>query len=288
MDDPVQGPEEQSMTDGNDVFKGELAKMAEVAQRNAARLREAEQKMASSIAAKDFSFCPKSPERCQGYIDGPNGRVICPSGPGACPHYAARMVEVTAGKLRAIGFGESVVRPSPQALQGEMGALVGYYCATIDDRLRAGEGLCLCGDVGTGKTSALAMIASAAMVSAHAPTVILSKAIDLANDLRDDGPQMGHSRREKTMDAVKRAGLWLLDDFGAEDRKWGVAADIAGLIDHRWEHKLATCITSNAPREVLARGQEWKRTIDRLDNRNRWAWVPGQSMRAPVGAGGGE
>lgn len=111
------------------------------------------------------------------------------------------------------------------------------YLDTWPERLAAGEGLTLVGDIGTGKTMIAAAIANTiaqAGYSARFTTITqlqtMLKRWDEASD---------------TMDDLKRCALLVIDDFGQERVTEWSSAQLFDLLDHRCGARRPTILTTN-------------------------------------------
>lgn len=111
------------------------------------------------------------------------------------------------------------------------------FVATWHERLEAGHGLTLSGDIGTGKTMVAVAIANT-LVKQGATVRFLTvtnmqaklKRWDDANDIMDD---------------LKRVALLVLDDFGQERVTEWSSAQLFDLLDARYQAKLPTILTTN-------------------------------------------
>ena len=109
-------------------------------------------------------------------------------------------------------------------------------------------GLFLHGEKGTGKTKLAAIIANE-RARAGSP-VLFASVPDLMADIRASFASGGTSER---VQAVKNAPFLVLDDLGAEKMTEWVGEQLFCIVNHRYNERLVTVVTSNySPTQVIA------------------------------------
>ena len=110
------------------------------------------------------------------------------------------------------------------------------------------KGLFLHGEKGTGKTKLAAIIANE-RAGAGKP-VLFASVPDLMADIRASFASGGTSER---VQAVKETPFLVLDDLGAEKMTEWVGEQLFCIVNHRYNERLATVVTSNySPTQVIA------------------------------------
>lgn len=161
-------------------------------------------------------------------------------------------------KYRGVSFDRppvsDIARVAPDVVQE-----VRRYVHEIDERLGAGRGLWLYGDVGTGKTT-LAMLASQAALQAGRSVVIhsLPRLLNLIRDaIETDGGMVGFLERLTAVDLLH------VDDLGAENTTDWVLEQLYSIVNTRYEDERAMVVTTNlAPEQLIE--QLGERTVSRL------------------------
>ena len=141
-------------------------------------------------------------------------------------------------------------------------ARIREMCDSIDERLDAGEGAWLMGDVGTGKTS-LAMLLSKAALEAGRSVAIYSMPRLLARIRRTYDTDAGEEGYLSFFDRLSSVDLLHLDDLGAEKRTDWVLEQLYAIVDRRYEEQRAMVVTTNLEVEALEQ-QIGERTVSRL------------------------
>ena len=132
----------------------------------------------------------------------------------------------------------------------------------IDERIAAGKGVWLYGDVGTGKTSVAMLISKAAIERGH--SVAIYSVPHLLADIKEtyeDGSgrsYMGLFRRLCEVDLLH------LDDLGAERRTEWVLEQLYSIINERWQNERSIVVTTNITDLDELREQVTDRTVSRL------------------------
>ncbi len=210
------------------------------------------------MASPAKSKC-EPPDNCRGklcegsyltnpeYAFHPIGWTGCPLDGPDCPFHKQRL-------LGPLGIGERYQSASLEKIPSE-GArtFVHTYIDSIGANISAGKGLYVQGGVGTGKTSILALVAYAAASAGH--SVVYWYAGELFNRLhRDD---------QEAMAAARHCDLLLLDDFGTQYAIDWTVTRFDSLIEYRYAHRKAMCVTTNASSEELENSDAWRRVYDR-------------------------
>jgi DNA replication protein DnaC len=136
------------------------------------------------------------------------------------------------------------------------------FADTIDQRLDAGEGLWLMGDVGTGKTT-LAMLVSKAAVEAGRTVAIYSLPRLLYRIRNTYEAEVGEDSYLEFCERLARVDLLHLDDLGAEKRSDWVLEQLYAIVDERYESERSMVVTTNLDQSALEE-QIGPRTVSRL------------------------
>jgi len=125
-----------------------------------------------------------------------------------------------------------------------------HWMVNCEDR-----GMFLYGPRGTGKTKLVAIIANEKARCGH--PVLFSSVPDLLADIRST---FGSNTTAETMRVVCEAHCLVLDDFGAERMTEWVGEQLFCILNHRYNEKLQTIVTSNySPDDIIGR----MATVDR-------------------------
>ena len=120
------------------------------------------------------------------------------------------------------------------------------------------KGLFLHGEKGTGKTKLAAIIANERARTGH--PVLFASVPDLMADIRRS---FKDETTSEAVQAVKNAPFLVLDDLGAEKMTEWVGEQLFCIVNHRYNERLATVVTSNySPTQVIAH----MATVDRDGN----------------------
>ncbi len=216
---------------------------------------------------------------------GPADRPVCPL--GVCdgsgwvlgPEDVARPCECREGRLkrqRARGVasaipsryrGVSLDRPPISEMASDPSRAPVYeavreFAAEVSERLDAGRGLWLMGDVGTGKTS-LAMLVSKAALEAGRTVAIYSLPRLLARIRRTYDADAGEDSYLDFFERLTSVDLLHIDDLGAEKRSDWVLEQLYAIVDERYESQRSIVVTTNLDQAALEE-QIGPRTVSRL------------------------
>jgi len=206
--------------------------------------------------AKSNSKKQTVPETCRGklcdglYLPNPDYYwewVRCPLDGPDCPFHMQRL-------LRPLGFGTRYQSAKLEKINiPKVRETVASYISGITDRIAEGKGLYIQGGVGTGKTSILALVAYAAASASH--TVVYWYAGELFDRL--------HRQDDEAMGRAHRCDLLLVDDFGVQYASDWTVTRFDALVEFRYAHEKAMCVTTNVSREELRANDVWRRVYDR-------------------------
>jgi len=171
----------------------------------------------------------------------------CPLDGPDCPFHQARL-------LRPIGFGERYQAADVEKIVNEDArTIVQTYLDSIVDAVAAGKGLYIQGGVGAGKTSILALVGYAAASAGY------SVAYWYAGELFD---RLHRDDQEATARA-RNCDMLLLDDFGTQYAIDWTVTRFDALVEFRYAHRRAMCVTTNVGRKELEDSDQWRRVYDR-------------------------
>jgi DNA replication protein DnaC len=136
------------------------------------------------------------------------------------------------------------------------------FATEIEDRLDAGKGLWLMGDVGTGKTT-LAMLVSKAAAEAGRTVAIYSLPRLLARVRRTYDAEPGEDSYLEFFDRLTSVDLLHIDDLGAEKRSDWVLEQLYAIVDERYQSQRSMVVTSNLDYDQL-KEQIGPRVVSRL------------------------
>ena len=120
----------------------------------------------------------------------------------------------------------------------------------IGERLDAGDGLWLMGDVGTGKTT-LAMLVSKAAVEAERAVAIYSLPRLLARIRRTYDAEAGEQSYLEFFERLTSVDLLHIDDLGAEKRSDWVLEQLYAIVNERYETQRSVVVTTNLDQAAL-------------------------------------
>jgi len=223
-----------------------------------AQIGNAKAELQRMVDAQDWTtLCPEKPETCDGLVPVQAFMLRCPLSRTVCPHIASRAAFAREQYRANTQIPIDARYPEFDRVPEDVSDGVRLYCETIPERVRAGEGLLLLGDVGVGKTCALSLIALAA-AAAYVERMVYIHMADL----------FGLLHRGDDTDYYFRADLLLLDDLGVEYSEPWALAEWHRLIEHRHGERLSTCVTSNMSAEQMSNSPNMRRVFDRLRERN--------------------
>ncbi len=131
-------------------------------------------------------------------------------------------------------------------LDGSIRAEIQAYLDALDSNIAEGRGLWCYGDVGTGKSSLLMLIASKALKAGHSVAVYsLPRLINQMQATYDTDSQDSYSTVFERLCSVD---LLILDDFGSKYRytDW-VADQLYSIVNERWQDQASICLASTTP-----------------------------------------
>ena len=109
------------------------------------------------------------------------------------------------------------------------------------------KGLFVYGPRGTGKTMLVSILANE--MTKNGQTVLFSSVPDLLEDIRES---YNKKTSDKTIRAAREVSCLILDDLGAEHITEWVGSQLFSLLNHRYNERLKTIITSNYNRKELS------------------------------------
>ena len=165
-------------------------------------------------------------------------------------------------KYRGVSFDRPPVSDmATSRAQAPVYNAVKEFVERIDERLAAGEGLWLMGDVGTGKTT-LAMLVSKAAVEAERTVAIYSLPLLLARIRRTYEAEAGEGYLE-FFERLTSVDLLHVDDLGAEKRSDWVLEQLYAIVNERYEAQRSIVVTTNLDQAALEE-EIGPRTVSRL------------------------
>ena len=187
----------------------------------------------------------------------------CPLDGPDCPFHKQRI-------LGPLGIGRRYQAAELDRIDNDkVREVVWVYLEAISDSIAEGRGLYIQGDVGTGKTSILALVAYTAANAGH--TVAYWYAGELFDRL--------HRGDQEAIAQARHCDLLLLDDFGVQYAIDWTVTRFDALVEYRYAHGKAMCVTTNASREELKKSDAWRRVYDRWKEMCESISAGKQSMR---------
>jgi len=129
------------------------------------------------------------------------------------------------------------------------------------EQIRKGKGIYLWGAPGTGKTH-VAWALAKNLIEDEYRVLFLNTAEFLERVRRDFNREYDDDEKGVFQEAMEFGGILILDDMGAENASPWVIERLSLIVNHRYEHILATIFTSNCDMEILS-----KRLGDRVSSR---------------------
>lgn len=161
-------------------------------------------------------------------------------------------------RYRGVSFDRPPITELPEPVVRQ----VRRYVRDLDDRLDAGRGLWLFGDVGTGKTSLAMLVSSQALQAGR--TVAIYSLPRLLAEIRMTFDEASERTYVDLLDRLAAVDLLHLDDVGAEKTSPWVLEQLYAIVNARYEEQRAMVITTNLERDALAE-QIGDRTVSRLE-----------------------
>jgi len=165
---------------------------------------------------------------------------------------------VIPAKFRGVSFD----RPPITEISPPVVREVRQYVRRLDERLHAGRGLWLFGDVGTGKTSLAMLVSREALEAGH--SVAIYSLPRLLAEIRTTFDQASDRSYLGLVDRLAGVDLLHVDDVGAERTSPWVLEQLYAIVNARYEDERAMLITTNLEREALSE-QITERTVSRLE-----------------------
>jgi len=205
-------------------------------------------------------MCPFGTCDGTGWIDGPdNVARSCECRERRLTKARARGVEsVIPRKYRGVSFDRPPVSDlSPAAVEA-----IRTFAGGLAENLRAGRGIWLMGDVGTGKTT-LAMLVSRLALEAGHTVAIYSLPRLLSRIRRTYDAEAGEQSYLEFFERLTSVDLLHLDDLGAEKSSDWVLEQLYAIVNERYETQRSIVVTTNLQEPEL-REQIGERTVSRL------------------------
>jgi DNA replication protein DnaC len=205
-------------------------------------------------------MCPFGTCDGTGWIEGPENVVrSCECRERRVAKARARGVEsVIPPKYRGVSFD----RPPVSDLGPAAVETIRAYAADLSENLRAGRGIWLMGDVGTGKTT-LAMLVSRLALEAGHTVAIYSLPRLLSRIRRTYDAEAGEQSYLEFFERLTSVDLLHLDDLGAEKSSDWVLEQLYAIVNDRYETQRSIVVTTNLQEPEL-REQIGERTVSRL------------------------
>jgi DNA replication protein DnaC len=211
-------------------------------------------------AGAEVAACPLGVCDGSGFVVDEDARVAAPCAcrPQQVERRRARSLSaVIPRKYRGVSFD----RPPVTEIAEPVVRSVRRYVSEVNERMDAGDGLWLEGDVGTGKTT-LAMLVSRAALDAGRSVAIYSLP-RLLSEIRATYDADSEGSYVDFIDRLARVDLLHIDDLGAERSNPWVLEQLYAIVNARYEDERSILITTNLPLDELAE-QVTERTVSRL------------------------
>jgi DNA replication protein DnaC len=124
-------------------------------------------------------------------------------------------------------------------------SVVRRYAGVVDQNVRAGRGLWLLGNKGTGKTTLAYYVAQQARAAGL--SVLTRNTTDLLNELRDSYKPDAQPTTRQIIDAVTQVELLHLEDVAVPRPNDWVLEQLYTIVNRRYEHNKAILFTSDTP-----------------------------------------
>ncbi len=158
--------------------------------------------------------------------------------------------------------GASFERPPVTSIDAMVVRAVRAFCEQIEEKLDAGRGLWLMGDVGTGKTTLAMLVSRAALDAGH--SVAIYSLPRLLAELRMTYDDESERSYIDLVDRLTAVDLLHIDDVGAERSSEWVLEQLYSIVNARYEHQRSIVVTTNiVERDELSK-QITPRPVSRL------------------------
>jgi DNA replication protein DnaC len=128
---------------------------------------------------------------------------------------------------------------------GAAAGVVRRFAGQVEANVRAGRGLWLLGNKGTGKTTLAYYVAQQAR--AAGVSVLTRNTTDLLNELRDSYKPDAQPTTRQIIDAVTHVELLHLEDVAVPRPNDWVLEQLYTIVNRRYEHNKAIAFTSDTP-----------------------------------------
>ena len=162
----------------------------------------------------------------------------------------------------------------------------------MEEAIANGEGLTICGTVGTGKTYLLCIVGNEVVKQLGSDKVLRVDAHEFFNSLKPFAEEDRKERRvgygtylkePRAIDRYNSVELLVIDDLGSEYHTDWAQVELDGVITSRHNERLSTCITTNVLDSDEFEEEYGARIADRLLERNWWYSLDGPSYRKQRG-----
>lgn len=221
-----------------------------------------------SLLAKDSDWSPPCAPECTGWIRvEDSGDVLY----GECPVYEqvppctipAQRHEDTMWEMGQYGWPRKYADAEWEKCAAA-DLLTGWL--TVQQR----PGLMIHGPVGTGKSSALGLVARNRF-QRDMPVQFVRWA--------DMGDLLAYDNKD-AMHRIRGARYLAIDDFGTVDHPSWVMARFDGLVEFRYSQKKPFLVSTNLTLQTLRKEPAWQRFVDRWGETMFVVAMPGKSMRS--------
>jgi DNA replication protein DnaC len=128
---------------------------------------------------------------------------------------------------------------------GAAAGVIRRYTASIDANVRAGRGLWLLGNKGTGKTTLAYYVAQQARAAGL--SVLTRNTTDLLNELRESYKPDAQPTTREIINAVTHVDLLHLEDVSVPRPNDWVLEQLYTIVNRRYEYNKAIIFTSDSP-----------------------------------------